>query len=69
MVDLDGERVGVEVKRTDRPGLTPSIRHALNDLALDRIVVVHASAQRFPRAPRVDAIPAHEALADGLRTG
>src|SRR5262249_22660303 len=68
IVDLDGERVGVEVKRTVRPSLTPSMRHALNDLALDRIVV-HAGAQRFPLAPRVDAIPAHEALADGLRTG
>ena len=69
IVDLDGERVGVEVKRTDRPGLTPSIRHALDDLALDRVVVVHAGAQRFSLAPRVEAIPAHEALADGLRTG
>jgi uncharacterized protein len=69
MVNLDGERIGVEVKRTDRPGLTPSMRHALDDLALDRIVVVHAGTHRFPLAPRIDAIPAHEALAGGLHTG
>jgi len=68
IVDVDGERVGVEVTRTDRPGLTPSMRHALDDLALDRIVVVHAGAQRFSLAPRVEAIPAHDALAGGLRT-
>jgi predicted AAA+ superfamily ATPase len=67
--DLDGERIGVEIKRTDRPSLTPSMRNALNDLALDRIIVAHAGAQRFALAPRVEAIPAHEALAGGLRTG
>ena len=69
MVDVDGERVGVEVKRTDQPRLTPSMRHALDDLALDRIVVVHAGAQRFHLAPRVEAIPVHEILAGGLGTG
>jgi predicted AAA+ superfamily ATPase len=69
MVDVDGERVGVEVKRTDQPRLTPSMRHALDDLALDRIVVVHAGAQRFHLAPRVEAIPVHEVLAGGLGTG
>jgi uncharacterized protein len=66
IVDVDGGRVGVEVKHTDRPRLTPSMRHALDDLALDRIVVVHAGAQRFPLAPKVEAVPAHEVLAGGL---
>jgi len=66
MVSLDGERVGVEVKRTDRPRLTPSIRNALDDLELDRIVVIHAGPRRFPLAPRVEAIPAHEVLSGGL---
>lgn len=51
MVDVDGEHVGVEVKRTDQPRLTPSMRHALDDLTLDRIVVVHAGAQSFPSPP------------------
>ena len=69
MVDVEGERVGVEVKRTDRPKLTPSMRHALDDLTLDRIAVIHAGAQRFPLAPRIDAIPAHEILTGGLSTG
>jgi uncharacterized protein len=68
IVDVDGERVGVEVKRTDQPRLTPSMRHALDDLGLDRIVV-HAGAQRFPLAPRAEAIPAHDVLAGGLHAG
>lgn len=66
LVDVDGERVGVEVKRTDRPRLTPSIHHAMEDLGLDRAVVVHAGASRFQLAAGVEAIPAREALVHGL---
>lgn len=67
IVDVDGERVGVEVKRTHQPRLTPSIRHALEDLGLDRVVVVHAGGQRFPLAPKVEALPARQVMTDGLR--
>ena len=66
LVDVDGRRVGVEVKRTDQPRVTPSVRHALDDLGLDRVVVVHAGAQRFRLAPRVEAVPARTALTEGL---
>ncbi|HEY3263035.1 MAG TPA: ATP-binding protein [Pseudonocardiaceae bacterium] len=69
VVNADGERVGVEIKRTDRPSVTPSIRHALTDLALDRIVVAHAGSHTFPLAPKVEAIPAHDLLAKGLHAG
>jgi predicted AAA+ superfamily ATPase len=62
IVEADGARVGVEVKRTDQPRLTPSIRHALADLELDRVILIHAGKQAFPLAPRVDAIPAHQVL-------
>jgi hypothetical protein len=66
IVNLDGQRVGMEVKRTDQPRVTPSIRHALEDLRLDRVIVVHAGAHQFPISPRVDAIPAQTALTGGL---
>jgi uncharacterized protein len=66
MVRVGGERVGIEVKRTDRPRLTPSMRRALDDLALDRLVVVHAGDQRFPLASRVEAVPAGLLLSGGL---
>lgn len=65
MVDVDGERVGVEVKRTDRPSLTSSMRSALVDLELDRLVVIHAGEGRFPIADRAEAIGAREVLAAG----
>ncbi|HEX5947639.1 MAG TPA: ATP-binding protein [Acidimicrobiales bacterium] len=66
IVRVDGKRVGVEVKRTDRPSLTRSMRVAAADLDLDRIVVVHAGDQRFPLADGVEAIGAREALTQGL---
>lgn len=62
IVRSGGERVGIEVKRTDRPKLTASIRHAMSDLDLDRVIVVHAGAQRFPLASGVEAVPAADLL-------
>lgn len=58
-----GERIGVEIKRTDQPKLTPSMRKALTDLRLDHIVVVHAGADEFDLAERIRAVPAGVVLA------
>lgn len=58
-----GERLfGVECKRSDAPRMTPSIRHALADLPLERVAVVYPGTQRFALAERVEAVPI-EALA------
>ncbi len=57
---------GVEVKRTDRPQMTPSIRAALAGLELDHVFVVHAGHNRFRLANAVTAIPAGQALTEGL---
>jgi predicted AAA+ superfamily ATPase len=62
IVDVDGRRVGVEVKRTDQPRITPSIRQALADLELDRVLLVHAGSQAFQLTARVDAVPAVQIL-------
>ena len=50
------QRLGFEFKRTDAPTLTPSMRHALHDLRLDRLWVVHAGRNQFPLGQRVEAI-------------
>jgi uncharacterized protein len=53
-----GDRLlGVECKRTDTPKVTPSIRIALADLDLDRVVVVHPGDKRYPLGERVEAVP------------
>ena len=65
MVRIGPRLVGVEVKRTDRPRVTSSMRRALADLDLDRLVVVHAGDDAFPLAERIDAVPAARLLIDG----
>ncbi len=53
-----GDRLlGVECKRADAPGMTPSIRIALGDLGLERVAVVYPGTKRFPLAERVEAVP------------
>jgi uncharacterized protein len=66
MVTVAGKRVGIEVKRTDAPKTTQSMRAALDDLDLDRLLVVHAGQHRYPLAPDIEAVPAQEVLAEGL---
>jgi len=58
-----GRRVGVECKRMDAPIMTPSMRIALSDLMLDRVVVVYPGSRRYALADRVDVIPLVELVA------
>ncbi|MGE5230056.1 MAG: ATP-binding protein [Deltaproteobacteria bacterium] len=56
-----GERLlGVECKRVDAPRLTASIRIALEDLGLERVVVVYPGERRYPISDNVEALPLHE---------
>jgi uncharacterized protein len=58
------KRLGFEAKRTVAPSLTPSMRHALLDLHLDRIDVIHAGEQTFALADRVRAVAVSRLLED-----
>ncbi len=49
-------RLGIEVKLTSAPTLTPSMRIALADLKLERLLVVHAGDESWPMAERVEAV-------------
>ncbi len=53
----DGRCLGVEVKRTDAPRLTPSMRITLHDLRLEQMIVLYPGAVRYPLAERVMAVP------------
>jgi predicted AAA+ superfamily ATPase len=50
-------RHGFEIKRTDAPRVTPSMRSALADLHLDRLTVVHAGVDEYPLGERIRAVP------------
>ena len=60
----DGRRIGVEYKREDAPRLTPSMRIALEDLALDHLVIIYPGARAYRLAERVVVMPL-SALAAG----
>lgn len=53
----NGRRLGVECKRMDAPRLTPSMRIALEDLGLDRLVVIYPGARAYSLADRVTVLP------------
>jgi predicted AAA+ superfamily ATPase len=65
MLFKHGRRVGVECKRSAAPTMTPSMKIALHDLKLDRIVVVYPGDRRYPLADRVEAVPLAELVGDG----
>ena len=58
-------RLGFEVKRTSAPRLTRSMAAVLEDLALERLDVVHAGEATFPLASNVRAVAA-QALLDRI---
>lgn len=53
----NGHRIGVECKRADAPTLTPSMRVALADLKLDKLVVAYPGTKRYALADNVEAVP------------
>jgi len=61
----DGRRLGVEVKRMDAPRLTTSMRIALEDLALDRLIIMYPGNRRYTLTEKVEAIPAVELAEKG----
>lgn len=63
---VNGKLVGVECKRTDAPGMTPSIRIALEDLKLEAIAVIYPGSRRFSIAPGVEAVPLSEVAGGAL---
>jgi predicted AAA+ superfamily ATPase len=52
-----GRRIGVECKRMDAPVLTRSMRIALADLKLDRLIVAYPGVARYPLADRAEVLP------------
>ena len=53
----DGRRLGLEIKRADAPRLTPSMRHALDDLELDALWVVYPGSLRYRLHERIEVLP------------
>lgn len=48
---------GIECKRTDAPGMTPSLRTAVEQLGLKRCVVIYPGVRRYPLGRHVEVVP------------
>jgi predicted AAA+ superfamily ATPase len=53
----NGRRLGVECKRVDAPRLTPSMRIAVNDLELSKLLVIYPGLHSYPLAENIHVIP------------
>lgn len=60
----NGRRLGIECKRVDAPRLTRSMRIALEDLALDRLLVIYPGTKSYPLSDRVMAAPIQKIAVD-----
>ncbi len=60
----DGQRIGVECKRVDAPRITHSMHIALQDLALERLLIIYPGAQRYALNEQIEAMPLAELARD-----
>ena len=65
MITRGGSRIGVEIKRTTAPRVTPSIRAVLRDLGLAEVILVHAGGSPA-RSARTSARVAADRLYQDL---
>ena len=58
LIDRDGRRFGFEIKLTRSPGITPSMRSAIDVLALDHLYVVcSGKGSPWPLGERITVLP------------
>jgi len=64
LVVSGGQRRGFEIKRTERPKVTRSMRSAWSTLGLDSLNVVHAGQHSFPLDDGIQAVPLRRLVAE-----
>ena len=63
LVIKNGKRIGLEIKHTSKPTVTPSMRLAIDELKLDRLLVVYNGTTAFSLMPGVKALSLNEFIA------
>jgi len=53
----NGKRIGVECKRMDAPRVTPSMRAALKDLDLSKLLVIYPGLHPYPLSDKILTVP------------
>jgi uncharacterized protein len=63
----DQQRIGVECKRLDAPRLTVSMRIAMQDLELEKLIVVYPGSQPYSLSEGINVVPLAKAVGkDGI---
>jgi uncharacterized protein len=57
---IKGRRIGVEFKRTDAPGVTASMRIAMESLGLHRLIVIYPGVKAYSLGKDMDVLPLHQ---------
>jgi hypothetical protein len=65
----EGKRTGVEFKRVDAPKVSRSMRIAVNDLQLDRLLVIYPGDREYALDKKIQAVPLHGLHRSLSRTG
>ncbi len=60
LVFKSGMRLGFEIKYTDAPRTTKSMRISMADLKLDRLLVVHPGTESYPLDTGIEALSIHD---------
>ncbi len=60
LLTRNGKRYGFEIKFTEAPRTTRSMRVALSDLGLERLFVVYPGDESYPLESRIQALPVGE---------
>lgn len=63
-----GRRIGIEIKRADAPTITPSMRIALADLGLDRLIVLYPGSRTYDLDRQVHVMPLSRLATDPRTT-
>jgi len=64
LVLLKGKRIGIEIKYSDAPSTTKSMRIAQQDLRLDKLLIVYPGDQSYPLDTNIKVIPVDHLAAE-----
>lgn len=62
LIVINGRRIGIELKFSDAPTITPSIRISLDDLKLHHLYVIYPGTRQYALSPLITVVPLSMAL-------
>ena len=58
----------IEIKRTDAPTMTPSMRIAMTDLRLEQLVVFYPGTMAYELGPQTTVVPINAIISGNMKT-